>query len=358
MAQDRFYMKSALRLAARGTNRVSPNPRVGCIIVRNNLVVGRGYHEYFGGPHAEVNALSKAGRLSRGADLYVTLEPCCHYGKTPPCTDAIIGAGIKRVVIAMKDTNPLMKGRSIGLLKRNGIDVITGVLEKEAGKLNESYIKYIKNRRPFVILKAALTLDGKIASPSGDSRWITGIASRKYVHKLRSQVDAILVGINTVLVDNPRLTARRKGMNPVRIVLDTRLRIPVSARVLDNEAPALVVTCSDKKKKVKQLKEKGVNVIILKERKGGIDLKKLMKVLGESSISSVLVEGGGSINASFLNRKLVDKVLFFIAPKILGGRDSITPVEGPGLRNVKKAIVLKDINTKRIGSDILVEGYL
>ncbi len=355
---DEIYMKSALKLASGASNRVSTNPKVGCIIVRNKKIAGRGYHEYFGGPHAEVIALSGAGRLSRGATMYVTLEPCCHYGKTPPCTDAIVKAGIKEVVMAMKDPNVLVMGKSIRLLRRRGVRIRTGVMEKEARKLNEAYIKYTESKMPFIILKSAMTLDGKITTVSGNSKWITNLSSRQYAHRLRGRVDAILVGINTVLADNPRLTSRKKGTSPIRVILDTHLKIPLNARVLNEDAPAIVATASDKKRKIKQLQEKGVEVINPGSGKDGLNLKKLMKMLGKRSISSIVVEGGGSVNASFLNQGLVDRVLFFIAPKILGGRDSLTPVEGSGIRGIDRAIGLKDITIKRFGDDILVDGYV
>ena len=351
-------MKSALSLAARGAGRVSPNPMVGCVIVKNGKIVGKGYHGFFGGPHAETEALSDAGRASCGGTMYVNLEPCCHFGKTPPCTKAIIKSGIKRVMTGMKDPNPLIDGRGVAELERHGIRTETGILECEARRLNESYIKYTGTGKPFVILKTAMTLDGKIAAVTGDSRWISNERSRSYVHALRSRVDAVLVGINTVLKDNPALLSGRGGRNPRRIILDCFLRMPLDARVLERCADTLVVAGSYKEKKIKMIEKTGAGVIVLESSEGKIDLKQLMKELGGMSITSLLVEGGSEVNTSFLRQGLVDKVLFFVAPKITGGSLSPSPFTGKGVAMMKDAIALKGVEARKFGTDIMIEGYL
>lgn len=358
MDKDKSYMKSVIELAEKGMGRVNPNPMVGCIIVKNKKIVGKGYHKYFGAPHAEIEALSKAEKLVRGSTMYVNLEPCCHYGKTPPCSKAIIKAGIRKIIIAMKDPNPLVNGKGIKELRRNNIEIKTGVLEEEARKLNKGYIRYINKKKPFVILKTAVTLDGKIATVTGDSKWISSEQSRDYVHKLRSQVDAVLVGINTVLRDDPELTSRRNKKNPIRIVLDTYLSIPLDAKVLDKKANTVIVTGSHENRKIGLLKNKGVKVIGLDSTNGRIKLKQLIEELGKMSITTLLVEGGGDIYTSFLEQNMVDKVLFFIAPKIIGGKKAITPFKGKGISRISNAIKLKDISIRRFGNDILVQGYL
>jgi diaminohydroxyphosphoribosylaminopyrimidine deaminase/5-amino-6-(5-phosphoribosylamino)uracil reductase len=359
MDKNIIYMKRAIELASLAGNRVNPNPRVGCVIVKKGRIVGEGYHEYFGGPHAEVNALSAAGSKARGARMYVTLEPCCHYGKTLPCTDAILGAGIKEVIVASEDPNALMRGKSINLLRRNKIKVTTGLLEKTAVELNRPYNKYMKSGLPFITLKAAMTIDGKIASISGDSKWITCRQSRNYVHKLRSLVDAVLTGVNTVLKDDPALTSRIKGKEPLRIVVDSDLRMPLSSKMIAyKKGEVLIATCSSNKHKLKMLIAEGVKIIKTKRLNGMVDLKELMRLLAGVSITSILVEGGGSINASFLEQGLVDRVVFFIAPKIIGGSKALSPVEGGGIRLIRNAIKLNDIDVKRFGNDVMIEGYI
>jgi len=360
---DKKYMRLALRLAIKGKGRTSPNPLVGAVIVRNDRIVGRGYHKRVGEPHAEINALDMAGRRARGATLYLNLEPCAHFGRTPPCTKKIISSGIKKIVVAMIDPNPLNCGRGVKELKETGVKVKVGVLEEDAKKINEAYIKYITTKRPFVILKTAMSLDGKIATKTGDSKWITNESSRKYVHRLRSEVDAILVSVETVLKDDPLLTVRspksKVQSQPVRVVVDSRARIPLGAKVLNREAPTIVATTKfASKRKIKALKKKGAKVLIVKDRDKKVNLKELLKRLGESEIISLLVEGGGSINASFLEGGLVDKMLFFIAPKIIGGEEALTPVEGEGIERIRDAIKLKDVSVKRFGEDVLVEGYV
>lgn len=363
---DKEYMRVALKLAVRAKGKTSPNPLVGAVIVKNDRIIGKGYHRRAGESHAEINALDMAGRRAKGATLYLNLESCAHLGRTPPCTKRIISSGIKKVVAAMIDPNPLNCGRGVKELRKAGVKVKVGILEKEARKINEAYIKYITTKRPFVILKTAMSLDGKIATKTGDSKWITNESSRRYVHRLRSEVDAVLIGIETVLKDDPRLTARIKDpgsrisvRNPTRVVVDSRARIPLGARVLNQEALTIVATTKfASKKKIKALEKKGATVLIIKDRDKNVNLKELLKNLGELEITSLLVEGGGRINASFLENGLVNKVLFFVAPKIIGGEEALTPVEGEGIKRIKDAVKLKDISIKRFGEDVLVEGYV
>jgi len=357
------FMKKAIALARKGSFRVSPNPRVGCILVKNGKIISKGYHQCFGETHAEINALRQAGMKAKGSTMYINLEPCCHYGKTPPCSEAIIEAGVKEVVVGMVDPNPLVNGEGLRELKARGIKIKLGVLGEECAKLNEPYIKYITRGIPFVVLKSAMSVDGKIATPSGDSKWITSEASRKYTRTLRSQVDAILVGIDTVLQDNPGLLSSHSGKRPIRIVLDSHLRIPLGARVLNSRAPTIVVSQKDaNKKRIESLEGRGIEVLRIprwrRHPRRGLDLRYLMKKLARKGITSILIEGGGKVNASALEMGLVDKLLFFIAPKIVGGENSITPVEGKGVDKIGEAIKLKDIKVKRFGKDILFEGYV
>jgi len=360
---DLQFMKKAIALARKGSLMVSPNPRVGCVLVKKGKIISKGYHQHFGGPHAEINALRKAGVKARGSTMYVNLEPCCHYGKTPPCNEAIIKSGVKEIVVGMVDPNPLVNGKGLKELKIRGVKVKLGVLREECTKLNEPYIKYITRGLPFVVLKSAMSLDGKIATPSGDSKWITSEASRKYAKVLRSQVDAILVGIDTVLHDNPELLSSHSGKKPIRVVLDSHLRIPLDARVLNSRAPTIVATQKEAdKKRIENLEARGVEVLLIprwkKHLRRGLDLKYLMKNLAKRGVTSLLIEGGGKVNASALEMGLVDKLLFFIAPRIIGGENSITPVEGEGVDKIEESIKLKDIKVRRFGEDILFEGYI
>jgi diaminohydroxyphosphoribosylaminopyrimidine deaminase/5-amino-6-(5-phosphoribosylamino)uracil reductase len=357
------FMNKAIALARKGSLRVSPNPLVGCVLVKEDKIISEGYHQYFGGPHAEINALRKAGIKARGSTMYVNLEPCCHYGKTPPCTDAIIKSGVKEVVVGMVDPNPLVNGKGLKELKARGIKVKLGILREQCIKLNEPYIKYMTRGLPFVVLKSAMSVDGKIATRDGDSKWITSETSREYVKKLRSQVDAIIVGTNTVLKDNPELLSSHSGKRPIRVILDSYLRIPLDARVFNSRAPTIVATRKEAdREKIERLESRGIKVLkIPKWRKHphrGLDLKYLMKELAKRGITSVFIEGGGKVNASLLEMGLVDKILFFIAPKIIGGENAITPVEGEGVNKAEEAIELKHIKVRRFGKDILFEGYI
>ncbi len=359
---DEYYMRKALELAKRGEGYTSPNPMVGAVIVKNGEIISSGYHKYFGGPHAEINALKDAGRQAEGATIYVNLEPCSHYGKTPPCSLALIKAGIKKAVIAMEDPNPLVAGRGIKQLKKAGIEIKSGVLEKEARDLNEVFIKYISSDYPFIYLKMAQTLDGFLASKNGDSKWISNKKARLYTHKLRHKVDAILVGINTLINDNPRLTTRLTdgtGKDSLRIVLDTKLKIPLHARIINQQSSAdtLIVTAKDinKEKKERLINKQGVEILSLDlEENNEIPLKVLLKILHERNISSILVEGGGKINYSFLNNNLIDKLYAFIAPKILGGRDGISVFNGIGPESIKKAINLQEVEYKILDDNIVL----
>lgn len=359
MTTDEEFMRKALELASKGNT--SPNPMVGCVIVRDGAIVAEGYHKKAGKPHAEVEALRKI-KDAGGCAIYVTLEPCCHYGRTPPCTKAIIKADIKKVVLAMRDPNPIVCGKGIQELKNAGIEVIEGVLEDEARRLNESYIKYITTKKPFVILKAAMSLDGKIASKTGDSKWISSRESRREVHELRARVGAVLVGVNTIIVDNPRLTCRigkGGGRNPLKIIVDSRLRAPLNARIFDECKVLIATTRKHDSRKRKLLEERGVKFLIVGgDKNGRVDLKKLMGKLSELEITSVLIEGGGEVNASALEAGIVDKILFYVAPKIIGGVGGKTPVAGEGVELVKNAVKIKDMTINKIGEDILLEGHI
>lgn len=360
---DRNYMKIALELAARARGRTSPNPMVGAVVVKEGEIIGRGYHRKAGTPHAEIHALNEAGEAARGATMYVTLEPCCHYGRTGPCTDAIINAGVARVVTAMADPNPLVSGKGIRLLESAGIEVTSGVMEEEALELNEVFIKYITTRRPYVVAKAAVSMDGKIATRSGKSKWITGAEAREYGRRLRDWYDAIMVGIGTVLADDPSLTTRLPGgggRDPVRIILDSRARIPLNARVLtqQSEAPTIIaVTSGAPPERVKALRGNGAEVLVVNDGPQ-VNLGELMRLLGDRGIASVLIEGGASVHGAAFAAQIVDKAAWFIAPKIIGGRDAPGPVGGPGADSPSEAAGLERVKVSRIGPDLLVEGYL
>lgn len=354
---DEFaYMKRALGLARRALGRTSPNPMVGALIVKDGRVIAEDYHRRPGTPHAEALALEKAGASAKGATLYVSLEPCSHTGKrTPPCADAIIKAGITRVVAAMVDPNPQVRGRGIRKLRDAGIEVTVGVLEEEARRLNEAYVKFITTGRPFVILKTAMTLDGKIATPTGQSKWITGEKSRRLVHRLRGSVDAILTAVGTVKADDPELTCRTgRGKNPVRVIIDPRAETPPGSRVLRCPPETIVVTAAGSIKINKLSKSE----IIIIKYKAKLELNWLMEVLGSRGISSVLIEGGASLNAHALMEGVVDKVMYFIAPKIIGGAKSYPAVGGEVFRPLDDAIALRDVKVRRLDEDILVEGYI
>lgn len=358
MSTDVDHMRRALALAEQARGRTSPNPMVGCVIVRDGVVVGEGYHQFFGGPHAEVYALEAAGEKAAGATVYVTLEPCAHHGKTPPCAEALVKARPARVVAAMEDPNPLVAGKGLAQLRDAGIETEVGVCEKEALRLNEAWLTHLKLGRPFVIAKAAMTLDGKIATASGQSRWVTGPEARHRVHEIRDEVDAILVGSRTLMVDDPQLTARLDGKetrDPTRIILDAGEYLDETRRVFtqDSNAPTWVAV-SDATRTYPFADD----VIHVPGSQGMIDMAVLMKLLGERGITSVLIEGGGTTHASAFAAGIVDKVMFFIAPKIAGGRNAISPVEGAGCESMAEAIPLDDLTMTAVGDDWLAEGYV
>jgi diaminohydroxyphosphoribosylaminopyrimidine deaminase/5-amino-6-(5-phosphoribosylamino)uracil reductase len=361
---DVYYIKKALELARKGEGYTSPNPLVGAIVVKDGEIIGKGYHQYYGGPHAEVYALDEAGEQAKGATIYVTLEPCSHYGKTPPCSLKIIKSGIKRVVVAMEDPNPLVAGRGIDELKKAGIEVETGILEKEARLLNEAFLKYITSEYPFVYLKTAQTLDGYLATRTGDSQWITNKKARLWGHRLRHRVDAILVGIGTILKDDPALTTRlpgRKGKDSIRIVLDARLETPLDARILNqtSDTSTIIVTGDQIAEGRLAMYSNLEQVEILSlplNKEGRIPLRELLKKLHVRGISSLLVEGGGRVNYSFLKEGLVDKLYCFIAPVILGGNDGISTFSGKGPDRIVEISKLKEVEYQLLDDNLLLIG--
>ena len=359
---DEQLMARAISLAGNGLGRTSPNPLVGAVIVRDGRIVAEGWHRKAGTPHAEIHALNMAGELARGATVYVSLEPCAHYGRTGPCARALVEAGVSRVVVAMTDPNPKVAGKGIAILQEAGIEVTTGVLEQEARQLNEVFLKWMTTGLPFVALKTAMTLDGKIATAAGQSQWITNEASRYETHRLRDIYDGILVGINTALADNPSLTTRLKeyqGRNPVRIVVDSRARLPLTAKLVTDGAARTIVAVTEQApaERVEALRSAGVEIIVAGSS-NHVDMQSLMEQLGAMKISSVLVEGGGSVNFSLLQAGLVDRVYAFIAPKLVGGRDALTPVEGEGFQELDRAVELENIQLRQLGSDVLLTGIV
>lgn len=356
------YMQQALQIAAYAAGRTSPNPLVGAVIVKDGRVVGQGWHRKAGTEHAEIHALRQAGELAAGATIYVTLEPCSHYGRTGPCSKALIDARIKRVVIAMLDPNPLVAGKGVAMLKAAGIEVETGLLQEQAERLNEVFLKWIMTKMPFAVMKTAMTLDGKIATAAGNSKWISNEVSRRRVHELRDVYDGILVGIGTVLADDPALTTRlasQSGKNPLRIVVDSRARTPLTAKVVtDGQAETLIaVTVAAEAAKVEALRQAGVEVLVVNDGQQ-VDLKQLFCRLGERGICSIFVEGGALINYSLLKAGLIDKVYSFIAPKMVGGSSAPGPVGGDGVETLDQAFLLEDVETELLAGDILVSGYI
>ncbi len=354
-------MKLAMQQALKAKGRTSPNPLVGALVIKNGRVAGRGYHEKAGMPHAEIIALGEAGSKTKGATLYVTLEPCTHFGRTPPCVEAIIKSGVKEVIVGMIDPNPLNNGEGIEILKRNGIKVQVGFLEKELKKMNEAFIKYITKKTPFVTVKVAQSLDGRIATRTGDSKWITSDKSRIYSHRIRQYYDAIMVGSNTVLRDNPKLDAWFSKRHPIKIVVDSQLSTPYGANIFSKDSRVIIVTLPAKPgqetENRKILSEKA-KILEVKEKAGQINLRDMMKKLAQLEITNIIVEGGGTLIGSLFDDGLVDKVLFFISPKIIGGKNAISSVMGDGISRVDKAIKLKDFKITRRGEDCLAEGYV
>ena len=360
--EDIIYMQRAIFLAKKGAGFVNPNPMVGAVIVKDGRIIGEGYHKKYGQLHAERNALKdckEKGNCPKGATIYVTLEPCCHHGKTPPCTEAIIESGISRVVIGTLDVNPLVAGKGAKLLSEYGIKVEVGLLEKECRNLNKVFNKYVSTKLPYVVMKYAMTADGKIATANGESRWITGEAARENVHKLRKNLSGIMVGVNTVLADNPMLNCRleESANNPVRIICDSYLRTPLDSNVVKTagEIDTIIATACDDTKKVAEYEKRGCKVLLLPKKESGIDLKILMLELGKMGIDSVLIEGGGTLNYSALESKIVDEIHIHVAPKIFGG-SSKSPVEGTGIVDITKAIRLNPIGTTWAGEDLIIEN--
>ncbi len=360
--KEKMFMKRAITLAKLGAGFVNPNPMVGAVIVKDGKIIGEGYHKKYGDLHAERNALKdcrQRGNDSTGATLYVTLEPCCHHGKTPPCTEAIIESGITRVVIGTLDVNPIVSGRGAEILRNSGIRVETGLLEKECKELNCIFNKYMTEKRPYVVMKYAMTADGKIATVSGESKWITGDLARENVHRLRKKLSAIMVGVSTVIADNPRLDCRldEPVNNPVRIICDSHLRTPLDSQVVKtaNDIETIIATSSEDKTLIQEYEKRGCKIIVVPQSKNGVDLNHLMKLIGEMGIDSVLIEGGGTLNYSALESKIVDEIHVHIAPKIFGG-SSKSPVEGIGISDINQAIKLNPINTIWAGEDLIIEN--
>ncbi len=366
MNLDEKYMRLALRLAKRGEGKTSPNPMVGALVVKGGTVVGRGYHHRAGEAHAEILALREAGASARGATLYLNLEPCDHYGKTRPCSRAILRAGIRRVVAGMKDPNPLVAGRGFRRLRKAGVRVDVGILEEECQELNAPFRKFITTREPFVFLKIGASLDGKVGTRAGHARWITSEVSRNYVHHLRQNVDAVMVGIGTVLKDDPLLTVRvpeiKRPHHPLRVVVDSRLRIPIGCRLVGTagQYPTLVATTpAASSSKIKRLMGAKVQVsVIANDSSGRVNLKALMAMLGRRDTVSMLLEGGPTLNFSALRERLVDRLLIFLAPKIIGGEMAPGMFGGEGVVRIQNARPVKILQVQRLGSDLLIEGTM
>lgn len=351
-------MTQALLLAQKALGHVASDPLVGAVIVKDGKVIGEGYHHRFGSDHAERDALKNCTSSPKGATLYVTLEPCCHYGKNPPCTEAIIESGIKKVVVGTLDKNPLVAGHGVEVLRKHGIEVEIGVLEEECKKLIRFFTKFITTDLPFVIMKYAMTFDGKIATHTGDSRWISNEISRREVHELRAQVDAIMVGINTVLEDDPLLTCRiREGVDPIRIICDTHLKTPLTAKVVltAKKVPTYIATSMNDEQKLKAYRDKGCHVLNVSKKEGRLDLNELLEKLGQKKITSLLLEGGSMLNWGALDAKIVDEVHTYIAPKLLGGVAK-TPISGQGIATVAEAITLKPFEQEWLGKDLVVKS--
>ncbi|HIH22939.1 TPA: bifunctional diaminohydroxyphosphoribosylaminopyrimidine deaminase/5-amino-6-(5-phosphoribosylamino)uracil reductase RibD [Candidatus Micrarchaeota archaeon] len=359
--KDEEFMKLAISLAAKG--KTTPNPKVGAIIVKDERIIGTGYHQKAGLPHAEIEAMRrlKPEQLN-GAELYITLEPCVHSGngkRTAPCVPAILRSGIKRVVCAMRDPNPNVNGKGIVALRKVGIEVVVGTCEREAAILNEAYMKRVTTGLPFVTMKIAMSLDGKIATRTGDSKWISGEASRRKTQEMRSESDAVMVGIGTVLKDNPKLTCRiKQGRDPLRIIVDSKLRIPLSANVLKQANGMVIIGCGRgyNKKKKKELELLGAEIYPCPQKDGEVDLKRFMRSIAARGINSLLLEGGSIIDGAMVDAKLVDRFCFFIAPKIIGGKDAKPPIGGIGVKLMNEAILLRKMVVERIGVDYLIKG--
>ncbi len=360
---DIKYMRRAIELSLSGNGFVHPNPLVGAVIVKNGKVIGEGYHQKFGEAHAEVNAINNATESIEGATMYVTLEPCNHYGKTPPCTEQIIREKISRVVIGISDPNAKVSGGGIEKLLSAGIETGTGILQKEVQRVNEVFIKYVQTGMPFCAMKTAMTMDGKISTYSGDSKWISNELSRKYVHVLRHNYSGIMVGVNTVITDNPSLDDRsdyKTKSHPAKIVVDSNGRIPLNSKLFKSKAAKTIIAVTERASTefINAVSNKGAEIVFCPIKEDKVDIRFLMKHLGKSGIDSILLEGGSTLNFSAINEGLVDKVYSFISPKLIGGDKAQTPVGGAGFKKINDAIVLKISDVKRFDEDILVEAYI
>jgi len=355
---DLYFMKLALKLALKAKGQTHPNPLVGAVVVKNGRIIGKGYHERAGSAHAEVAALDEAGIHATGAKLYVTLEPCAHFGRTPPCVNRIVRSGIAEVIVGMKDPNPLINGKGIAMLKEHRIKVRVGFMEEQLRKVNEVFIKYCTKNIPFITVKIAQSLDGKIATRTFESKWITSDKSRVFSHRLRANYDAIMVGVNTVLRDNPRLDAWFSQRHPRKVVVDSRLSTPFDANIF-LKGEVIIATLSTKpgqETENRVILAQKAKILETKEQDGQVNLKDMMKKLASLEISNVLVEGGGTLIGALFDARLVDKVLFFISPKIIGGKEAISSVMGKGVARIDKSIKLKEVKLSRIGEDFLIEG--
>ena len=363
-AKDRLYMHQALDLAAKARGRTSPNPMVGAVIVRDDEIVGQGYHRAAGQPHAEIEALEQAGEQARGATLYVSLEPCNHHGRTPPCCDAVIAAGPSRVVVAMTDPNPTVSGRGLERLRAAGIEVDCGVLEGKARRLNEAFITFHTRQRPLVIAKWAMTLDGRTSTDTGDSRWISSEASRAYAHEIRATVDAIGVGVGTVFYDNPKLNVRladsKEHRQPKRVVFDGSLRTPLGARCLDSSGGDAIIVCSPDppQERLERLRKAGHTVLPVAGKGRIVDVEAALRAVGECGILSILIEGGRQLHTAILTAGLADKVVVFVGPKIVGGAARTAPLDTLGISRMQQAIQLKNAAVRSFGPDACIEGYI
>ena len=356
---DRDYMLRAIELAKGGLGWTSPNPLVGAVIVKDGRIIGEGYHERCGKLHAERNAIASLTESAEGATLYVTLEPCCHYGKTPPCTEAILEQKIARVVIGSRDPNPLVAGKGAAILRAAGVRVEEDFMREECDALNPVFFHYITKKTPYVVMKYAMTADGKIAARTGDSKWITGEEARRHVHTLRHQYAAIMAGIGTVLADDPMLNARiEHGNNPIRVICDSNLRISEGSNIVKTarEIPTIIATISKDQEKIAKLEQKGCKILKTSEQDGKVDVKEVLKQLRNMEIDSVLVEGGGILNESLIKNDCVHKVYAYIAPKLFGGEKAKTPVEGKGIEKIQEALVFDELKATPLGNDILLEG--
>lgn len=359
--EDEKYMALAMELAKKGYGYTAPNPVVGAVIVKNGCIIGQGYHEKYGEPHAERNALASCTQSPEGATIYVTLEPCCHHGKQPPCTDAIIEAGIGRVVTGSGDPNPLVGGKGIQILRDHGIQVTEHVLKEECDRLNQVFFHYIQTGRPYVTMKYAMTMDGKIAAYTGASRWVTGEEARHHVHEQRKKNTAIMVGIGTVLADDPMLNCRIEGgRNPVRIICDTHLKMPLTSKIVKTakDIPTIIACCVPDEELQKPYKEAGCKILLTEKNMGHINLDLLMEQLGREKIDSILLEGGGTLNWAALEAGVVQKIQAYIAPKLFGGITAKTPVEGRGVEEPDQAFFIRHKKISVLGEDLLVEGEI